>query len=124
VLTVVTGDWAHLPSALGLALALLGCGIAVGSMLSVLAPYTMPADSTMAIWWWRHAAAASWSSPIAARCPRPSAASAWRSASRSAPALWPTGDSAALAYAGVVEMHSCRNARRLGELIARLLPVQ
>ncbi|MEU8511692.1 VWA domain-containing protein [Kitasatospora sp. NPDC048722] len=39
------------------------------------------------------------------------------------PALWPTGDSAALAYAGVVEMHSCRNARRLGELIARLLPV-
>ncbi|MFD7901201.1 transporter [Kitasatospora sp. NPDC059747] len=45
VLTVVTGDWAHLPSALGLALALLGCGIAVGSMLSVLAPYTMPADS-------------------------------------------------------------------------------
>ncbi|MFD4534866.1 VWA domain-containing protein [Kitasatospora sp. NPDC058397] len=39
------------------------------------------------------------------------------------PALWPTGDSAAAAYAGVVEMHSCRNARRLGELIARLLPV-
>ncbi|MGW3232166.1 vWA domain-containing protein [Kitasatospora sp. NPDC001095] len=39
------------------------------------------------------------------------------------PSLWPTGDSAALAYAGVVEMHSCRNARRLGELIARLLPV-
>lgn len=39
------------------------------------------------------------------------------------PALWPTGDSAALAYADVVEMHSCRNARRLGELIARLLPV-
>ncbi|MFI2607588.1 VWA domain-containing protein [Kitasatospora sp. NPDC018619] len=38
------------------------------------------------------------------------------------PALWGTGDSAALAYAGVVEMHSCRNARRLGELIARLLP--
>ncbi|MFF2148692.1 VWA domain-containing protein [Kitasatospora sp. NPDC058190] len=39
------------------------------------------------------------------------------------PALWPTGDSAALAYADVVEMHPCRNARRLGELIARLLPV-
>ncbi|MER6299017.1 VWA domain-containing protein [Kitasatospora sp. NPDC001539] len=39
------------------------------------------------------------------------------------PALWPTGDSAALGYADVVEMHSCRNARRLGELIARLLPV-
>ncbi|WBP90514.1 vWA domain-containing protein [Kitasatospora cathayae] len=39
------------------------------------------------------------------------------------PALWSTGDSAAPAYADVVEMHSCRNARRLGELIARLLPV-
>ncbi|MDH6708852.1 uncharacterized protein with von Willebrand factor type A (vWA) domain [Kitasatospora sp. MAA19] len=39
------------------------------------------------------------------------------------PALWPTGDSAALAYTDVVEMHSCRNARRLTELIARLLPV-
>ncbi|MFG3052445.1 VWA domain-containing protein [Kitasatospora sp. NPDC048239] len=40
-----------------------------------------------------------------------------------APALWRTGDSAAAAYAEVVEMHSCRNARRLGELITRLLPV-
>ncbi|MFI6849549.1 VWA domain-containing protein [Kitasatospora sp. NPDC050467] len=39
------------------------------------------------------------------------------------PALWGSGDSAALAYAEAVEMHSCRNARRLGELIARLLPV-
>lgn len=39
------------------------------------------------------------------------------------PALWTTGDSAALTYADVVEMHSCRNAHRLGELIARLLPV-
>ncbi|MFF2658156.1 VWA domain-containing protein [Kitasatospora sp. NPDC058032] len=39
------------------------------------------------------------------------------------PALWGTGDSAAPAYAGVVEMHCCRNARRLGEFIARLLPV-
>ncbi|WP_327673846.1 vWA domain-containing protein [Kitasatospora sp. NBC_00458] len=39
------------------------------------------------------------------------------------PSLWGTGDSAAPAYAGVVEMHSCRNARRLGEFIARLLPV-
>ncbi|MFJ8623050.1 VWA domain-containing protein [Kitasatospora sp. NPDC093550] len=39
------------------------------------------------------------------------------------PALWPTGDSAAHAYAGVVDMHSCRNARRLGDLITRLLPV-
>ncbi|MEV6977126.1 VWA domain-containing protein [Kitasatospora sp. NPDC093806] len=39
------------------------------------------------------------------------------------PALWGTGDSAAPAYAEAVEMHSCRNARRLGEFIARLLPV-
>lgn len=39
------------------------------------------------------------------------------------PALWPTGDSAAPAYAEVVEMHSCRNARRLADLITRLLPV-
>lgn len=39
------------------------------------------------------------------------------------PGLWGTGDSAAPAYADVVEMHDCRNARRLGELIARLLPV-
>ncbi|WP_431681362.1 VWA domain-containing protein [Kitasatospora sp. KL5] len=37
--------------------------------------------------------------------------------------LWGTGDSAALAYAGVVDMHACRNARRLGELVGRLLPV-
>ncbi|MGK4579328.1 vWA domain-containing protein [Kitasatospora sp. HPMI-4] len=37
--------------------------------------------------------------------------------------LWSSGDSAAHAYAELVEMHSCRNARRLGELIARLLPV-
>ncbi|MFJ9454406.1 VWA domain-containing protein [Kitasatospora sp. NPDC101447] len=37
--------------------------------------------------------------------------------------LWSTGDSAAHAYADVVDMHPCRNARRLGELIARLLPV-
>ncbi|MDY0813920.1 VWA domain-containing protein [Kitasatospora purpeofusca] len=39
------------------------------------------------------------------------------------PALWGTGDSAAPAYAQVVPMHCCRNARRLGEFIARLLPV-
>ncbi|MET8022701.1 VWA domain-containing protein [Streptomyces avermitilis] len=38
-------------------------------------------------------------------------------------AQWGTGDSAALAYAEVVEMHECRNARQLGELVARLLPV-
>lgn len=40
-----------------------------------------------------------------------------------APALWGTGDSAADVYAGTAQMHSCRNTRRLGELIARLLPV-
>jgi uncharacterized protein with von Willebrand factor type A (vWA) domain len=38
-------------------------------------------------------------------------------------AQWGTGDSAALLYADVVDMHACRNARRLGELVARLLPV-
>ncbi|MEV6400760.1 VWA domain-containing protein [Streptomyces sp. NPDC051907] len=37
--------------------------------------------------------------------------------------LWPTGDSAALEYASVVEMHPCRNAQQLSSLIARLLPV-
>ncbi|WP_028798712.1 VWA domain-containing protein [Streptomyces sp. 142MFCol3.1] len=36
---------------------------------------------------------------------------------------WGTGDSAAPAYAGLVEMHECRNARQLSALIARLLPV-
>ena len=36
---------------------------------------------------------------------------------------WGTGDSAAPAYAGLVEMYECRNARQLGELITRLLPV-
>ncbi|MET8541231.1 transporter, partial [Kitasatospora sp. NPDC004799] len=45
VLAAVTGRWSELPSALGLALTLLGCGIALGSLFSVLAPYTMPADS-------------------------------------------------------------------------------
>ncbi|MEU9074926.1 transporter [Kitasatospora sp. NPDC004745] len=44
LLASVTGDWAGLPSAVGLALALLGCGVALGATLSVLAPYTMPAD--------------------------------------------------------------------------------
>ncbi|MFF1907530.1 VWA domain-containing protein [Kitasatospora sp. NPDC058218] len=39
------------------------------------------------------------------------------------PSLWGEGDSAATAYAEVVEMHSCRNTRRLGELITRLLPI-
>ncbi|MFD7436127.1 VWA domain-containing protein [Streptomyces sp. NPDC059861] len=36
---------------------------------------------------------------------------------------WGTGDSAAPAYAELVEMHECRNARQLSGLIARLLPV-
>jgi uncharacterized protein with von Willebrand factor type A (vWA) domain len=36
---------------------------------------------------------------------------------------WGTGDSAAPAYAELVEMHECRNARQLSALIARLLPV-
>jgi uncharacterized protein with von Willebrand factor type A (vWA) domain len=36
---------------------------------------------------------------------------------------WGTGDSAAPEYAELVEMHECRNARQLGVLIARLLPV-
>ncbi|MER7739215.1 VWA domain-containing protein [Streptomyces sp. NPDC096538] len=38
-------------------------------------------------------------------------------------ALWGTGDSAAPAYADVVDMHECRNARQLNELVGRLLPV-
>ncbi|MFE2297139.1 VWA domain-containing protein [Streptomyces sp. NPDC059445] len=36
---------------------------------------------------------------------------------------WGTGDSAALDYAGLVEMHECRNARQLSTLIGSLLPV-
>ncbi|MFD5813287.1 VWA domain-containing protein [Streptomyces sp. NPDC127038] len=36
---------------------------------------------------------------------------------------WGTGDSAALAYADLVEMHECRNAGQLSALIGRLLPV-
>ncbi|MDX3582036.1 VWA domain-containing protein [Streptomyces europaeiscabiei] len=39
------------------------------------------------------------------------------------PGQWGTGDSAAHVYAEIVDMHSCRNARRLGELVTRLLPV-
>ncbi|GAA3378946.1 VWA domain-containing protein [Streptomyces sannanensis] len=37
--------------------------------------------------------------------------------------LWPTGDSVALAYASLVDMHECRNAKQVGDLVARLLPV-
>ncbi|MEV7502335.1 VWA domain-containing protein [Streptomyces sp. NPDC093018] len=36
---------------------------------------------------------------------------------------WGTGDSAAPAYAELVEMHECRTARQLGGLVGRLLPV-
>jgi uncharacterized protein with von Willebrand factor type A (vWA) domain len=36
---------------------------------------------------------------------------------------WGSGDSAADAYAALVDMHACRNSRRLGELVGRLLPV-
>jgi uncharacterized protein with von Willebrand factor type A (vWA) domain len=36
---------------------------------------------------------------------------------------WGTGDSAALAYAELMEMHECRNAQQLSALIGRLLPV-
>ncbi|MDV5142950.1 VWA domain-containing protein [Streptomyces sp. SBC-4] len=39
------------------------------------------------------------------------------------PSLWGTGDSEAPAYAEIVDMRPCRNARRLGALIGRLLPV-
>ncbi|MDT9695688.1 VWA domain-containing protein [Streptomyces sp. P17] len=38
-------------------------------------------------------------------------------------ASWGTGDSAAPAYAALVEMHECRNARQLSDLVSRLLPV-
>ncbi|CAM5611527.1 MULTISPECIES: VWA domain-containing protein [Streptomyces] len=36
---------------------------------------------------------------------------------------WGTGDSAAPAYAELVEMHECRTARQLSTLVGRLLPV-
>jgi hypothetical protein len=37
--------------------------------------------------------------------------------------LWSNGDSAAHAYAEVVEMFECRNTRQLNDLVARLLPI-
>ncbi|CAL9660093.1 hypothetical protein SUDANB176_06961 [Streptomyces sp. enrichment culture] len=37
--------------------------------------------------------------------------------------LWGTGDSAAPAYAELVEMHECRTVRQLSALVGRLLPV-
>ncbi|MFF5504848.1 VWA domain-containing protein [Streptomyces roseolus] len=39
------------------------------------------------------------------------------------PALWGTGDSVAPLYAELVDMRPCRNARQLGDLVTRLLPV-
>ncbi|MFE3850208.1 VWA domain-containing protein [Streptomyces griseorubiginosus] len=36
---------------------------------------------------------------------------------------WGTGDSAAYEYAGLVEMHECRNVRQLSALVGRLLPI-
>ncbi|MFF0753231.1 VWA domain-containing protein [Streptomyces sp. NPDC004267] len=39
------------------------------------------------------------------------------------PALWSTGDSVAHAYADLVDMRPCRNARQLADLVGRLLPV-
>ncbi|MFE6052042.1 transporter [Kitasatospora sp. NPDC056446] len=45
LLAAVTGQWGELPAAVGLAFALLGCGVALGALFSVLVPYTMPADS-------------------------------------------------------------------------------
>ncbi|MER5886415.1 VWA domain-containing protein [Streptomyces sp. NPDC001941] len=37
--------------------------------------------------------------------------------------LWQTGDSVALDYAEVVEMHECRSARQLGAVVGTLLPI-
>lgn len=37
--------------------------------------------------------------------------------------LWGTGDSAARDYGSVIEMHECRSARQLTEVVSRLLPV-
>lgn len=36
---------------------------------------------------------------------------------------WSTGDSVALLYAEPVEMHPCRNARELGDLVGRVMPL-
>ncbi|MGW6424111.1 vWA domain-containing protein [Nocardia sp. NPDC055053] len=37
--------------------------------------------------------------------------------------LWGTGDSAAREYGEVIEMHECRSARQLTDVVSRLLPV-
>ncbi|MFE3545890.1 VWA domain-containing protein [Nocardia sp. NPDC059177] len=37
--------------------------------------------------------------------------------------LWGTGDSAAREYSAVIEMHECRSARQLTDVVSRLLPV-
>ncbi|WP_371497580.1 transporter [Kitasatospora sp. NBC_00374] len=45
-LAAATGQWGALAPALGLTLAALGAGIGLGGLLSVLAPYAMPADGS------------------------------------------------------------------------------
>ncbi|WP_405017848.1 transporter [Kitasatospora sp. NBC_00070] len=45
VLAAATGQWSQLVPALGLTYAALGAGVGLGALLSVLAPYAMPADS-------------------------------------------------------------------------------
>ncbi|MEV4556580.1 transporter [Kitasatospora sp. NPDC049285] len=44
LLAAVTGDWANLAPALGLTMAALGAGAGLGCLLSVLAPFALPAD--------------------------------------------------------------------------------
>ncbi|MER5862527.1 transporter [Kitasatospora sp. NPDC002040] len=46
VLAAATGQWDQLAPALGLTYAALGSGVGLGALLSVLAPYAMPADSS------------------------------------------------------------------------------
>jgi hypothetical protein len=58
---------------------------------------------------------------VLARILRPARRSFWLNPERRD--LWNTGDSAAHDYATVVEMHECRNARQLGTLVSRLIPL-
>jgi uncharacterized protein with von Willebrand factor type A (vWA) domain len=37
--------------------------------------------------------------------------------------MWGSGDSVALRYAEIVDMHECRNLAQLREFVSRLLPV-
>ena len=52
---------------------------------------------------------------------RPARRAFWLNPSRRD--LWHTGASAAHDYATVIDMHECRNARQLGALVSRLIPV-